>query len=727
MSKRTKMQPKNRAILSLVCFLIVTILCGYIAGFGIGKKKQGRVENIRLGLDLAGGVSITYEVVGDNPTDTEMSDTIYKLQKRVESYSTEAAVYQEGADRIAVEIPGVTNATEILEELGKPGALVFMTEDGETVLTGSNIKSADAQIYDDNGVKNYIVALEMDEAGAEAFAAATAENIGNVIYISYDEEVVSAPVVQSAIENGECIIEGMADYEEAEQLASTIRIGALPLELKELRSNVVGAQLGKDAISTSLTAGAIGVALICVFMIFVYAVPGLCASIALIAYVVLTLLALNGFNVTLTLPGIAGILLSIGMAVDANVIIFTRIKEEIRDGMSVQNAIATGFNKAKSAIIDGNVTTLIAAIVLGVKGSGTVIGFAQTLGIGILLSMFTALVITRILVEAFFHLGAKEPKHYGKLREFKSWNYIKVSKYCGIVSILVIALGFVFMPMNKNNKDINNYLNFSLEFIGGTSVTLDFDEAVEITDEMEDAICDIVGDTAKTTSVQSQKVMDSNQLVVKTVELTVEQREKLQTTLEEQYDIESFQTENISSSVSSEMQSDAIVAVLIATICMLIYIALRFSDVRFGASAVIALLHDVLIVLTCYSVFKLSVGNTFIACMLTILGYSINATIVIFDRIRENLRDKKLQKQSLEDVVNLSISQTFTRSINTSITTFVPVLILYIMGVPSIKEFAFTLMAGVVCGAFSSVCLTGPIWFFMKKGQEKKAKAAKKR
>ena len=722
MSKRTKMQPKNKAVVSLVIFLIATILCGYITGFGIGKEKKGRAENIRLGLDLAGGVSITYEVVGDTPTETEMKDTIYKLQKRVEGYSTEAQVYQEGADRIAVEIPGVSNATEVLEELGKPGALVFMTEDGETVLTGSNIKSADAQIYDDNGVKNYIVALEMDETGAEAFATATAANVGKVIYISYDEEVVSAPTVNSVISNGECVIEGMANYEEAEQLASTIRIGALPLELKELRSNVVGAQLGKDAISTSLKAGAIGVALICVFMIFIYAIPGLCASIALIAYIILTLLALNGFNVTLTLPGIAGILLSIGMAVDANVIIFTRIKEEIRNGMSVQNAITTGFTKARSAIIDGNVTTLIAAIVLGLKGSGTVIGFAQTLGIGILLSMFTALIITKILVEAAYHLGAKDPKCYGKLREFKSWNYIKASKICAIVSVVIIALGFVFMPINKANKDINNYLNFSLEFVGGTSVTLDFDDSVKITDEMEDAICDVVSDVAKTTSVQSQKVMDSNQLVVKTVELTVDQREELQTTLEGQYDIDAFQTENISSSVSSEMQSDAVVAVVIATICMLIYIAFRFSDIRFGASAVVALLHDVLVVLTCYSVFKLSVGNTFIACMLTIVGYSINATIVIFDRIRENLKDVKLQKQSLEDVVNLSISQTFTRTINTSITTFIMVFILYIMGVPSIKEFAFTLMAGVVCGAYSSVCLTGPIWYFMKKARKRKRK-----
>lgn len=729
MSKNSKrrMQPKKKAALSLVFFLLVSVLCGYITAFGVGKEHKGRVENIRLGLDLAGGVSITYEIVGDKPSDTELKDTIYKLQKRVEGYSTEAVVFQEGDNRISIEIPGVSNANEILEELGKPGALTFTTEDGETVLTGSNIKSAEAKIAEENGMKNYLVALTMDDQGAKKFADATAANLQKPIIISYDNEVVSAPIVQTKIDNGECVIEGMESYEAAEQLASTIRIGALPLELKELRSNVVGAQLGQDAISTSLKAGIIGFVLICIFMIAVYALPGVCAVIALIVYVILTLLALNGFNVTLTLPGIAGILLSIGMAVDANVIIFTRIKEEIRNGMSVQNAISTGFDKAKSAILDGNITTLIAAIVLGLKGSGSVIGFAQTLGIGILLSMFTALYVTKILVSAFYHLGAKDAKLYGKLREFKSWNYIKASKICIIISVVVIALGFVFMPINKANKNINNYLNYSLEFMGGTSVTLTMDSKDDITDEFDKEVCDLVGSIAKTTSVQSQKVMDSNQLVVKTVELTVPQREELQKTLEEEYNIKAFATENISSSVSAEMKSDAAVAVIIATICMLIYIAFRFKDIRFGASAVIALIHDVLVVLTVYSVFRLSVGNTFIACMLTIVGYSINATIVIFDRIRENLREMNVRKDGLETIVNTSISQTFTRTINTSLTTFVMVLVLYIMGVPSIKEFAFTLMAGVVCGAYSSVCITGPIWFFMKKRQERDAAAQSKK
>lgn len=726
MSKNSKrrMQPKQKAVLSLVIFLLITLLCGYTTAFGVGKQHKGRIENIRLGLDLAGGVSITYEVVGDKPTDTEMEDTIYKLQKRVEGYSTEAEVYQQGDDRITVEIPGVSNANEILEELGKPGALTFTTEDGETVLTGSNIKSAEAKTTEENGIKNYVVALTMDEDGAEKFATATAANLQKSIIISYDNEIVSAPVVQTTIENGECVIEGMESYEAAEQLATTIRVGALPLELKELRSNVVGAQLGQDAVSTSIKAGAIGVILICIFMIAVYALPGLCAAIALIAYIILTMLALNGFNVTLTLPGIAGILLSIGMAVDANVIIFTRIKEEIRAGVSVQNAITNGFEKARSAILDGNITTLIAAIVLGLKGSGSVIGFAQTLGIGILLSMFTALVISKILVQAFYALGAKDPKYYGKLREFKSWNYIKASKYCAIFSVVVIALGFIFMPINKANKSINNYLNFSLEFIGGTSVTLTMDDKKDITDEFDKEVCDLVGDIAKTTSVQSQKVMDSNQLVVKTVELTVAQREELQETLEEKYDIKAFATENISSSVSSEMKSDAAVAVIIATICMLIYIAFRFKDIRFGASAVVALMHDVLIVLTAYSVFKLSVGNTFIACMLTIVGYSINATIVIFDRIRENLKEMNAKKDGLDAIVNTSIRQTFTRSINTSLTTFIMVFVLYILGVPSIKEFAFTLMVGVIFGGYSSVCLTGPIWYWMKKRQERDDKQA---
>ncbi len=723
-SKRKKnSNPKRNAVLTILVTIVAAAVCLYTVLVGLGPHHLGSAKNIELGLDLAGGVSVTYEVNEDNPSQTDMDDTIYKLQLRVQNYSTESEVYQEGANRITVEIPGATNANEILEELGKPGDLSFQTEDGTEVLTGSNIESAEAGTYDENGINNYVVSLTMDEAGKQAFADATSANIGKPIYIYYDGQVVSAPTVQSAITEGECVIENMESYEEAEELASTIRIGALPLTLTEVQSNVVGARLGQDAIDTSLLAGAIGIVVIFLFMTILYRIPGLLSGFALLGYVILNLLAINGFNATLTLPGIAGVILAIGMAVDANVIIFTRIKEEINAGKSVINAIETGYHKALSAILDGNITTLIAAAVLWIKGSGTVKGFAQTLAIGIILSMFTALFVTKKLMMSAYNLGLKDEKFYGRAKVFKVFNYIKLSKFCMVASLIVIILGFVFLPINKNS--IGQILNYDLDFSGGTAITMTLDDP--ITDELDQQICDTVRENVGGGTVQSQKVQGANELVVKTGELSLDQREALETTLKDSYAISDYQVQQITGSISSEMRQDAAVAVAIAAVCMLIYVAFRFKDMKFGVSAVLALLHDVLCVFTVYAVARLSVGSTFIACMLTILGYSINATIVIFDRIRENLKDNQMVKQGIDVVVNTSISQTLTRSINTSLTTFITIAILYIVGVAAIKEFSLTLMCGVVFGAYSSVCITGPLWYRMKMFSDKRKASSQKK
>ena len=395
---------KKKAKISLVVLALVTALFAYAVIIGIGKTGTCAMRNIILGLDLSGGVIITYQAVGDEePSAEDMNDTVYKLQQRVQGYSTEAQVYQEGSDRINIEIPGVSDANAILEELGKPGSLEFRLTDGTVVLTGNQVANASAKQQQDNmGNREYVVQLELTEDGTKAFADATTENVGNVIQIVYDDNVISAPRVNEAITGGTAIISGMASAEEAQNLASSIRIGSLSLQLEEIRSNVVGAQLGEDAIRTSLIAGAIGLAIVIIFMIIVYALPGICAGIALVIYTLMMLLCLNAFDLTLTLPGIAGIILSIGMAVDANVIIYARIREEIADGASVKGAIRTGFKKALSAIIDGNVTTLIAAFVLNLLGTGSVKGFAQTLALGIVLSMFTALVVSRLLITSFY-------------------------------------------------------------------------------------------------------------------------------------------------------------------------------------------------------------------------------------------------------------------------------------------------------------------------------------
>ena len=445
---------KNKGILSLILTAVVIVLLGYTVLIGVGPTKTGAMENIKLGLDLAGGVSITYQVKGDTPSDEEMSDTIYKLQKRVEQYSTEASVYQEGDDRINIEIPGVSDANAILDELGKPGSLEFQTQDGETVITGSDVETASAKSGQDSmGNNEYSVELVLTDEGSEKFAEATSANIGNPISIIYDGETISSPTVESAITGGTAYITGNFTYEEADNLASTIRIGGLKLELEELRSNVVGAQLGEQAVATSLKAGAIGLAIVFVFMMCVYYLPGLASGLALLIYTELVLLILNAFNITLTLSGIAGIILSIGMAVDANVIIFARVREEMCRGKSVKNSLKTGFQKAMSAIVDGNVTTLIAAAVLWFKGSGTVKGFAQTLAIGIIVSMFTALVITRLIIYAFYAVGLRSEKlYYRPKKEREPVDFLGKKKWFFTFSLGIMAAGFI-LPCSIISRD----------------------------------------------------------------------------------------------------------------------------------------------------------------------------------------------------------------------------------------------------------------------------------
>lgn len=706
---------KSRGIAGLIVTVLMIGLLVYTTAVGWGGSHSGAMENIKLGLDLAGGVSITYQTKEKNPSAEEMSDTIYKLQKRVEAYSTEANVYQEGNNRISISIPGVSDANEILEELGQPGSLEFQTADGETVLTGSDIETAKAMSGQDKttGATEYMVELQLNKQGQEKFTEATKENVGKEISIIYDGEVISSPTVNEAITVNTAYIDGMASYEEAEELASAIRIGGLSLELEELNSQVQGAQLGEEAISTSLVAGAVGLVVVILFMIIVYLLPGLAAGLALLIYTGLVLVLLNAFDITLSLPGIAGIILSIGMAVDANVIIFARVREEIASGKSVRNALKGGFHKALSAIIDGNVTTLIAAAVLWFRGSGTVKGFAQTLALGIVVSMFTALVITRMIINSFYAVGIQNEKFYAKkIKERKPVDFLGKRKICFAVSLLVILVGFAVMGYNQV-KD-NGMLSYSLEFRGGTATTVDFQKDYSIS-EIESQIVPVVEKASGDSEVQTQKVKGSNEIVIRTKALDLDQREALNQALADEFQVtdSDITYSNISSTISAEMRQDAVVAVIISTVCMLLYIWFRFKDIRFATSAVAALLHDVLVVLAFYAVSRITVGSTFIACMLTIVGYSINATIVIFDRIREELKVRR-KKESLAELVNRCITLTLTRSIYTSLTTFVMVFTLFVFGVSSVREFALPLMVGIICGTYSSVCITGALWYVMK-------------
>lgn len=749
------MNSKVKGVLQVLLVLVLIAAFAFVAARGIGGAHRGSAKNIRLGLDLEGGVSVTYQAyktdstgkrTGEQPTDKDMADTIYKMQKRVETLeSTEAAVYQEGSDRVTIDIPGASDSEEVLKELGKAGALYFIlysdlkTEKGGTpnegdkvvydkskvLLTGDMIGEATSgsRQQEGTGKTEYGVSIKFAGKGIKKFAKITGEHVGEQLAIVYDEKLVSAPNLKEEISGGECWISGSFTSESAEQLASTVRIGALPLELENIHGNVVGATLGSQALKSSLFAGVVGLILVIIFMIVMYRISGVAASIALIFYVGAMLLALNGLNVTLTLPGIAGIILSIGMAVDANCIIFTRIREELATGKTVASAIDNGFSKAMSAIVDGNVTTLIAALVLYLKGSGTVKGFAMTLGIGIVLSMFTALFITKLLMKAFCALGMTNTSMYGIQKERKTINFIgNWKKYVVIFGAVVVICVAGLVVRAASGGPLFNY---SLDFAGGNSTSVDLSKTVTDEDKQkaEDTAKSVIG-SGKSVEIS---VADNTKIVVRTEELSEQKSEELKATMAKTFGVDEstkIESEFISGSVSDEMKVDAAVATLIATLCMLLYIWIRFRKLSTGISAVLALVHDVIAVLTVYVVASafIPVGSTFIACMLTIVGYSINDTIVVFDRIREN-KAKATSRTSLAEIINKSITETLSRSINTSVTTFIMVFVLAVFGVDSVRQFAIPLIVGIISGCYSSVCVASPLWYVLSGKGEKEQKA----
>lgn len=746
---------KSKGWIVLTVILAFLILLGYLAVGTITAtgKSQGSAdgssssEGIKLGLDLSGGVSITYRIKDENPSQEDINDTIAKLEERAETYTTEYSVYAVGGDRITVEIPGVYDANQVLEDLGSPGSLYFITQtdadgnqnyswnsatgdyalnydletliaNGSVILSGDDVKSAEAA-YETNqtlGTQEPVVQLQFNDDAADIFGEATtnAYASGQSIGIYYDDHFISVPTVKNAILSGDCVINNMSSYEDAQQLATFIRVGAMKLQLEELESNVVGAQLGGQALATSLKAAIIGLALVMLFMIVMYGVSGVAASVALALYSVLVVEFIYWFEITLTLPGIAGIILGIGMAVDANVIIFARIREEIAAGKTVAVAIKEGYKKAMSAILDGQVTTFIAALVLMLLGSGTVKGFAYTLMISIILSLFTALVIARLLMQAAYAVGLKSEKLYGRAKERKPFNFMKHRIVYFCISLAVIIAGIVGMvAYNANGKGI---LNYSLEFVGGTSTTADFGQEYTI-EEIEGTIVPEVADVIGDNAIQATAVSGTTQITLKTRTLDLDERQAVNSMLVEKFGVDesTIESQSISSTISSEMRTSAIWAVVVSCVFMLLYIWFRFKDIRFATSAIAALVHDVLVVLAAYALVRISVGNTFIACMLTIVGYSVNDTIVIFDRIRENLHGvAKHTKEELAEVANKSLTQTLARSINTSITTIIMVLMLIILGVSSIREFAIPLLVGLICGSYSSIFIATELWYEMK-------------
>ncbi|MEG0295549.1 MAG: protein translocase subunit SecD [Clostridium sp.] len=700
---KTNKKKKSLVLLVVSVIAIFSLALAGFKGFEVaGWQYKSFDDVLTKGLDLQGGVSVLMEIKADEVTSEDLEKTKQLLALRVNKVGVaETVVTTEGEKRIRVDIPGAFDSSEIVSSLSKSGNLTFIDPNGNVVLTGADVKNASSGL--DQNAKP-IVNLELTEEGRTKFANATKEFLNQKITIKLDDEEISAPTVQSTITDGRAQISGSKTADEAKSTAALINAGALPVPVEAVEISNVGAQLGAEALPNALKAGAVGLVLIFLFMIIYYKIPGVIASIVLTLYITLTLMVFAESGVTLTLPGIAGLLLTIGMAVDANVLIFERIKEELRLGASMKSAVKSGFENAHSAIIDSNVTTILVGLVLYFMGTGAVKGFAVTLMVGIVMSMFTALVITKFLMKLSVEAGIL--KGMGTIKNNSEKMKIKIierSKIWFAISgvLIVIGLGFMF----------TKGLDFGIDFTGGTRVVVelgaDFNK-----EEVDGVVKGIVSDAVTNT-------IDDTQYEIKSQDLDSAKVDELFKELQEKYSLEDeakLSESQIGASIGEELTKGSILALGVAFICMLIYIAFRF-EFSFGVSSLIALAHDILITLSVFAIFSITINTPFIASILTIVGYSINATIVIFDRIREN---KKLSKTiDVAELADKSVNQTLARSINTSLTTLFVIGSVYIF-VPTVREFSLPLLIGVIVGAYSSIFIASPVWVAIKKRTKSK-------
>lgn len=703
-----------------VLFVIIIVAGWYLTLVGAGPIQPLK-DRMKLGLDVKGGVYVVMEAKTDLKGDDlreAMEQTQAVIEERVNQMGlAEPVVTIEGEKRIRVELPGAEDAQEAIDQIGRTAQLQFALADGTIVLDGGNVK--DATIATDNESAGYAVALEFDSEGSDLFHQATSqaysgavtsaiEGVDNkAIMIILDGQIISAPRVNEPISGGQCSITGGFSQEEASNLAALIRGGALPLELEEINSSVQSAKIGYNALEMSVYAGIIGLAIILIIMLVAYRAMGIAADLALLLYVIIVLNIMSAMGSVLTLPGIAGIILSVGMAVDANVVIFSRIREEIESGKTVRVAVQTGFKRAMKTVVDSQVTTLIAAVILYQIGTSAVKGFAFTFMIGIIVSIFTAVVVTQLYVgiisesrkfskRSFFGIRADNTAVFTIRKEL---HFIRHRKVFYIISVIILVAGLVFGLVRG--------LNYGIDFTGGTMIQMDMGKQVKVTD-VEKAI--------KKYDLSPEIIYsgeDNEQIVIRTIEsLDSDKRAEVIETINQEFgttDDDVVAEELFGPSVGKELRNNAILAILIASICMLIYIRFRFSQWKFGGAALLGVVHDVLIVIAFYAIFNVTVNNPFIAGILTVVGYSINDTIVIFDRIRENIR--YLRKGNTEEIIDKSITQTLGRSLMTSVTTLIVMVPLLIMAGEAIREFVLPLMVGVIAGAYSSIAICSPLYY----------------
>ncbi|MFJ8063112.1 protein translocase subunit SecDF [Psychrobacillus sp. NPDC096426] len=726
----------------IVAFLLLIVI---FAGT-ISPTVSGVLNNIKLGLDLQGGFEVLYQVEplkgkeDQKITEEVVKDTAAALTSRIDVLGvSEPSIQIESGNRIRVQLAGVEDQNSARELLSTQANLTFRDSDDNIMLDGNDLKQGGAKsAYNQQGQP--IVTLELKDANKFAevtseIAAKPAPDNVLVIWLDFEEGVdsyktevlkpepkfTSAPRVSQRINSDRVEISGAFSVQETKDLSGILNAGALPVHLDEIYSTSVGAQFGSQALSSTILAGIIGVAAIFIFMLLYYRLPGLIAVISLVVYIFLILVVFDWINGVLTLPGIAAIVLGVGMAVDANILTYERIREELRVGKSVKKAFDTGAKEAFTAIFDANITTLLAAAVLFYFGTSSVKGFATLLIISIIVVFITAVWASRLLLGLLVHsgyldnkpgwLGIPKKRIHAPEEEvdtldlttkFDRLDFVHTRKIFYIFSIALTVAGIILLSTLK--------LNLGIDFTNGTRVELQSTESLtrefvaekiaEIGLPSEDIV--LSGENSDIAVIRYKQ--DFSQEEIKT----------LKTEMMEQFGIDP-NVSSVSPTVGKELAKNAIKALLVAALGIVIYVAFRF-EWRMGLASIVSLLHDAFLIVTVFSILRLEVDITFIAAVLTIVGYSINDTIVTFDRIRENLhRSKKITtEEELSIIVNKSLRQTLTRSVNTVLTVILVVVALLLFGAEGIRNFSIALLIGLIAGTYSSIFIAAQLWFDLK-------------
>lgn len=713
--------------------LVLTVvgICAYYA-FPLEKR-------INLGLDLKGGMHLLLKVDTSSLTGKDKDDAadraIEVIRNRIDEFGVrETSIAKQGEDEIVVQLPGVTDRDRALEIIGRTALLEFKLvsadqeklkaaldgkvaegfelkrsdEDDEpllleakAVLTGASLTNAEVH-FSSAEFNEPVVALKFNSEGAKKFADLTAANIGRRLAILLDGKIQSAPRIREAIPSGEAVISGRFNVEQAQDLSIILRVGALPAPMKVEEERTIGPLLGQDSINSGVKASLVGVSLVFVVMICYYFLAGVISDIALLLNLLMTLgvlgilpLLIPGVSATLTLPGIAGIALSLGMAVDANVLINERIREELGIGRNLRTAIANGYQKAFSAIFDSNFTTLIAAFLLFQFGTGPIRGFAVTLTIGLLTSMFTAIVVTRTIFEVLLHFNLIKSLPMLRLIKEPKLDYIGKRRIFYAISLLVISVG-MFSYFSQGKKA------FGIDFVGGQLQEYSFKEPVNV-EKVRSALKELnMADASLQQFKDQPKVLLIRTAEDKNTEITA----KLKTAFPNE-DIQVLKIERVGPVAGKHLQDKAIKALFWALIGILTYVAFRFKHFNFGIAGIVALIHDVLVATGALAITGRQIDLLSVTALLTIAGYSINDTIVIYDRVRENLA---LQgKMSLAEVINLSVNQCMSRTLLTSGVTLLVVIAIFMYGGEVLSNFAFTLIVGFICGVYSTVFIASPL------------------